>query len=378
MVRCAFALTFAAGIEQAGAIEGLVHLLEAPAAQPRALADAVFALKRLTAADRRSRAAFVAAAGPDALLRLLDAQQHQLVAPVPCFPLLEAAAARPGAAGLPPRSPMCRPPPRSPLGSIQDLQQLPSRGSPSRRGSEAGSASQACTPERPGPLAASAQGTPPRGSAAGGASGEYGPQMQYSAARILRHLALDGDAGHKTAARTCLPALVHALKVLLQRPCIRLTLSRLQHCLCHQQRMHAICSRHFPHVHIRKATGPHSYTELLPLFGLQTPNPYSSTPAAKGCMDAQGAKPRVAFALASAISAAVEGSADAAQLVADSGGIALLVRIMRHGSGHGKKAAAEVLQVLSLRPVLNSWCLVHVHDACVSVLIRCIRALLAQ
>jgi hypothetical protein len=61
----------------------------------------------------------------------------------------------------------------------------------------------------------------------------------------------------------------------------------------------------------------------------------------------QGAKPRVAFALASAISAAVEGSAAAAQLVADNGGIQLLVRIMQHGSGHGKKAAAEALQVPS-------------------------------
>ncbi|BDA42787.1 probable vacuolar protein 8 at C-terminar half [Coccomyxa sp. Obi] len=265
-------------LAEAGAVEGLVHLLEAPAAQPRALADAVFALKRLTAADRRSRAAFVAAAGPDALLRLLDSQQHQLVAPVPSFPLLDTMAARAGSTGLPPRSPMGRPP-RSPLGSVQDLQQLPSRGSPSRRGaaSEAGGASQACTPERPRP-AASAAGTPPRESPAGSASGEYGPQMQYSAARILRHLALDGDAGHKTAARTCLPALVQALKE---------------------------------------------------------------------------AKPRVAFALASAISAAVEGSPDAAQLVADSGGIALLVRIMRHGSGHGKKAAAEALQVLRLCPVLS-------------------------
>lgn len=205
-----------------------MHLLQAPAAQPRALADAVFALKRLTAADRRSRAAFVAAAGPAALLRLLDSQQHQLVAPVPCFPLLDAVAARPGAAGLPPRSPMGRPP-RSPLGSVQDLQQLPSRGSPAQHGaaSEAGSASQACTPDRPRPAAAAA-GTPPRGGPAGGASGEYGPQMQYSAARILRHLALDGDAGHKTAARTCLPALVQALKVLL-RPWIRLVKLYSQH-----------------------------------------------------------------------------------------------------------------------------------------------------
>lgn len=79
----------------------------------------------------------------------------------------------------------------------------------------------------------------------------------------------------------------------------------------------------------------------------------------KECLHAQDAKPRVAFALASAISAAVEGSADAAQLVADSGGIAVLVRIMRHGSGHGKKAAAEALQVLRQCPLLKCYCGTH-------------------
>ena len=207
-------------------MEGLVQLLAAPAAQPRALADAVFALKRLTAADRRSRAAFVTAAGPDALLRLLDCQQHQLMAPLPCYPAGQALAPpatraapggpRPGSAGLPPRSPMGLPP-RSPLGAISTPD--------SRRGglaaSEAGSASsQACTPEQPGP--SSQRWSPGCARAAagdtggtGGGSGEYGAQMQYSAARILRHLALDGDAGHKVAARSCLPALVQALQVAL-------------------------------------------------------------------------------------------------------------------------------------------------------------------
>lgn len=209
--------------DQAGAVEGLVQLLAAPAAQPRALADAVFALKRLTAADRRSRAAFVDAAGPDALLRLLDCQQHQLMAPLPCYPAGQALAlpatraapggSRPGSAGLPPRSPMGLPP-RSPLGAASTPD--------SRRGghaaSEAGSAlSQACTPERSGtsqrwtPGCARPAGADGTGSGVG--AGEYGAQMQYSAARILRHLALDGDAGHKVAARGCLPALVQALQV---------------------------------------------------------------------------------------------------------------------------------------------------------------------
>lgn len=274
-----------------------MQLLVAPAAQPRALADAAFALKRLTAADRRSRAAFVAAAGPDALERLLDSQQHQQMAAVPCYPSaaqpFDAAAAsragpsgsRPGSAGLPPRSPMGRPP-RSPLGSAAGAASdaFQPRGAASEAGSSSGggTGSQACTPERlrpggtpqrwsPGAWRGAAEGS--SGGSGGGGGGEYGQQMQYSAARILRHLALDGNAAHKEAARSCLPALVQAL---------------------------------------------------------------------------QGAKPRVAFALAAAISAAVEGSADAAQLVADSGGIQLLVRIMKRGSGHGKKAAAEALQVLLL------------------------------
>ncbi len=205
-----------------------MQLLAAPAAQPRALADAVFALKRLTAADSRSRAAFVAAAGPDALLRLLDSQQHQLMAPLPCYPsgqVLHPPAARampaghgprPGSAGLPRRSPMGLPP-RSPFGAASTPDSRRGGGG-GHAASEAGSAtSQACTPERPGSAAqrwspGCARGPAADGAAAGGTC-EYGAQMQYSAARILRHLALDGDAGHKVAARSCLPALVQALQV---------------------------------------------------------------------------------------------------------------------------------------------------------------------
>jgi hypothetical protein len=43
-------------------------------------------------------------------------------------------------------------------------------------------------------------------------------QAQYSAARILRHLALDGDVRHKAAVQACLPALVRALQVRAPAP----------------------------------------------------------------------------------------------------------------------------------------------------------------
>jgi hypothetical protein len=44
---------------------------------------------------------------------------------------------------------------------------------------------------------------------------EYEMQAQYSAARILRHLALDGDVRYKAAVQACLPSLVHGLQVIL-------------------------------------------------------------------------------------------------------------------------------------------------------------------
>lgn len=134
--------------------------------------------------------------------------------------------------------------------------------------------------------------------------------------------------------------------------------------------LYAISKRHFVLICLNNWTQRAAASCVLPLFGGEEPHNSFQQTCSKECLVAQGAKPRVAFALASAISAAVEGSTDAAQLVADSGGIALLVRIMRHGSGHGKKAAAEALQVLRLCPVLNSWRLVHMHDARVRMLIR--------
>jgi hypothetical protein len=48
--------------------------------------------------------------------------------------------------------------------------------------------------------------------------------------------------------------------------------------------------------------------------------------------------------MAATISAAVEGSADAAELVVQCGGIEILVAMLKTGGGQGKKAAAEALQ----------------------------------
>ncbi len=59
----------------------------------------------------------------------------------------------------------------------------------------------------------------------------------------------------------------------------------------------------------------------------------------------QAAKPRIAFALAAAITAAVEGSVEAADTVARCGGVEALVALLKSGGGQGKKAAAEALQV---------------------------------
>ncbi len=68
----------------------------------------------------------------------------------------------------------------------------------------------------------------------------------------------------------------------------------------------------------------------------------------------QGAQPRVAFAVAAAIAAAVEGSAAAAEAVADHDGVVALVLALRSGGGHGKKAAAEAIQAnLFQNPLLT-------------------------
>lgn len=60
----------------------------------------------------------------------------------------------------------------------------------------------------------------------------------------------------------------------------------------------------------------------------------------------QASKPRIAFAMAATISAAVEGSSDAAEVVAQCGGVDCLVAMLKAAGGQGKKAAAEGLQVV--------------------------------
>ena len=70
----------------------------------------------------------------------------------------------------------------------------------------------------------------------------------------------------------------------------------------------------------------------------------------QNCAALQDAQPRVAFAVAAAIAAAVEGSADAAEAVAEHGGVLALVAALRSGGGYGKKAAAEAIMVRILHP----------------------------
>lgn len=51
------------------------------------------------------------------------------------------------------------------------------------------------------------------GCSSAGALVEHGSDAQYSAARIVRHLALDGSADHKDIAVSFLPALVRSMQV---------------------------------------------------------------------------------------------------------------------------------------------------------------------
>lgn len=240
----------------------LVDLVATPTAQPRALADAAFILKRLTATDRRGRVTFMAAGGPHKLQRLLEAQhQHE----IPSQPL-EAAGKQAGQMieviagaaplngsfyGRPPRSPppgavvpprsspsSAAAPPQSPAWSFLDGQSTPIKRSPSQGSSSRNPLNSPCsvlsTTDAAAPTGTKSQnalGLGPTTAAAGMcASGQPGwspdrhggglmdlaeckRQTLYSAARILRHLALDGDVRHKAAVQACLPALVRALQV---------------------------------------------------------------------------------------------------------------------------------------------------------------------
>ena len=59
----------------------------------------------------------------------------------------------------------------------------------------------------------------------------------------------------------------------------------------------------------------------------------------------QDAQPRLTFALASAVAAAVEGDPGAADVVVQHGGVRALVSALHGGGGKGKRAAAQAIQV---------------------------------